>query len=725
MAVIVVGDVDPAAVERQIADEFSAMAPRSPQAPAVDLGAVPDFKGVKTLYHSEPQAQATDVVIACTVPYAHQPDTAAYRAGLLPRALAIRMLNRRLSALSKNEKAPFIRAGSNVQEAYNLFRQASVDVVCRPGQWTAALSVADQELRRALVEGFRPDELRDAAADLRNDLAQAAQAAPGRRSGELANEIAESLVGQRVFTNPADDLAMYGAALAGITPADCAAALRTAWRSPGRYVFVAGNAVIGGDANASIASAYTNTLGVGVTQGAHPVSDWAYADFGAPGKVASRKYVDDLDFTEIAFANGVRLNLKRTDFESNTVRVAARLGAGQLTEPAATEPGLSAFAGLTFTAGGLGRHSSADLRRILAGRKVGVRFSSTLDAFTLTGDTDREDLALEFQLLAAYLSDPGYRPDTVVDARKRIDVDYVKFSHTVRGPLALQVPKLLFSDDPRFGLPPRDVMMARSLDEVKAWLAPTLSSGALEVSVAGDFGIEDAIEDAAKTIGTLPKRDPRPPLDDQRRVSFPSEPFAKDIPVDTADTKSLVAAYWPTSDGMDVHRARRLGVLASVLSERLREKVRGQLGNAYTPSVASSASDVFPGFGYIVAILEVDAAKAAGIEKLMVAVAGDLAARGLHDEEIVRIKDQLVTSALETERTNKYWMTVLGRAQEKPEVLDWARTRRSDIESITKADIDSLAKSYLAPERASRVIVHPAIAAPGKTTTVVPPPDAM
>ena len=301
----------------------------------------------------------------------------------------------------------------------------------------------------------------------------------------------------------------------------------------------------------------------------------------------------------------------------------------------------------------------------------------------------------------------------------------MRLEHTVRGPLALQVPKLLFSNDPRFGLPPKAAMMARDLDEEKAWLAPTLSSGALEVSLAGDFGIEEAIEDAARTIGTLPKRDPRPPLDNLRRVSFPSRPFAKDIPVETADAKSLVAAYWPTSDGMDVHRARRLGVLASVLSERLRGKVREQLGNTYTPSVASSASDVFPGFGYIVAILEVDPARAKDIEKLMVSVAGDLGARGTAEEEIARTKDQLVTSILETERTNQYWMTVLGRAQENPDVLDWARTRRSDFESITKADIDSLARSYLAPERVSRVIVHPAISQPGKSTTVVPPPDAM
>jgi zinc protease len=69
-------------------------------------------------------------------------------------------------------------------------------------------------------------------------------------------------------------------------------------------------------------------------------------------------------------------------------------------------------------------------------------------------------------------------------------------------------------------------------------------------------------------------------------------------------------------------------------------------------------------------------------------------------------------------------MTVLGRAQEKPEVLDWARSRNADFKSISKADIDALAKAYLEPEAASRVIIHPAVVVPPPAAKVIPPVDA-
>ncbi len=494
MAVVVVGDIDPEAIEKQIVSAFSGLTPRAPEPPPVDLGSVAQFKGNRFLFHPEPEAPDTQIVIASTVPDPHHPDTAAYRLSILPRSLAIEMLNRRLSILAKKENAPFIRASTNVEESFNLYRESEIEISCRGENWSAALGVADQELRRAQAFGFRADELKEAVADFRNDLEQGVKTAPTRRSEDLAEEIAEDLLERNVFTSPADDLALFRPALDRITPADCVLALRSAWTPASRYVFVSGNAKIPGDATAAIAAAYDRSQAIALSQPPSLTpSAWAYVNFGPPGKVAEKKHIDDLDITEVTFENGVRLDLKKTDFEANTIHVAARLGTGQLTEPAATEPGLSAFTGLTFTAGGLGKHSADDLTRILAGRTVESKFASTLDAFVLSGSTNREDLRLEFELLTASIADPGYRPEAQREARKRIDSEYNEFAHTSRGPLALEVGRLLASGDPRFGLPPKAAMMARSLDEEKAWLAPTLASGALEVSIAGDFDLDAAI----------------------------------------------------------------------------------------------------------------------------------------------------------------------------------------------------------------------------------------
>jgi zinc protease len=568
-------------------------------------------------------------------------------------------------------------------------------------------------------------------ADFRNNVVQAVKTESTRRSDSLAGDLADSLVDREVFTSPDDDLKLYGAALDHVTAAECAAALREAWSAKGRYVYIGGNATIGGVAAPIIRAAYLRAEGIDV----HPMNaqdkvSWGYTDFGAPGKVATKTHIDDLDITEVTFENGVRLNLKKTNFEADTIHVAVRLGTGQLTEPAGTEPGLSTFTSLTFTAGGLGKHSTDDLQRILAGKTVSAVLSSTPDAFVLKGETNREDLGLELQLVTAEITDPGYRPDALRLARKKIEDAYLSFEHTEKGPLSLHVANLLASGDPRFGLPPQAEMMARNLREEKEWLEPQLKSGALEVSMVGDFDLDYAIASVAATLGTLPARDARPDLSDRMKVSFPAHPFTKEYGIDSKIPKGVVAVYWPTSDGLDIHRQRRLSILGEILNDRLRIRLREQLQGTYAPNVLSTASDLFPGYGYIAAITVVEPSRSKEIQDSMVAVAWDLYTNGVTADELARTVNPVMTQVRETERSNNYWMTVLGRAQQKPEVLDWARGRHQDYQSISKADVDALAKLYLSSDNASRVTIRPyatpALSGPLLVApTPTPPPDGM
>ncbi|MFL6543761.1 MAG: hypothetical protein ACJ8LM_01080 [Candidatus Udaeobacter sp.] len=69
-------------------------------------------------------------------------------------------------------------------------------------------------------------------------------------------------------------------------------------------------------------------------------------------------------------------------------------------------------------------------------------------------------------------------------------------------------------------------------------------------------------------------------------------------------------------------------------------------------------------------------------------------------------------------RTNNYWLNgVLARAQEKPEVLDWARTRLADVKEITTAELSALAKEYLVHARASHATVLPTVEKKGSRET--------
>jgi len=178
--------------------------------------------------------------------------------------------------------------------------------------------------------------------------------------------------------------------------------------------------------------------------------------------------------------------------------------------------------------------------------------------------------------------------------------------------------------------------------------------------------------------------------------------------VPTEIPKGIVAIYWPTTDSRDVKVARRLSLLGEVFADRLRIKVREELGGAYSPGAGNSSSDTYHGYGYMMANVTVDPERAGEIADVVISIAADLAANGVTPDELDRARLPVLTSIRESARTNAYWIgSVVSSAQEFPQRLDWSRTRTTDFETIPKADIDALAKAYLGADRATRVVVLP------------------
>jgi zinc protease len=706
--VIVAGDISAHEIIPLLSSTFSEVKAHAPKAAEPNLGQVVTALGIKTAFDPEPDASATTVSITAIKPYSYTPDTRATRLAHLKRDIAVAMLSRRLSILSKKDQSPFNEAEVSSDEEYQFLSSSSISLTSDPTRWQASLSVAEQELRRALLYGFTQTELDQVVANIRNALKQAVAGSKTRRSSDIADSLVDTLAAKQVFTSPEQDLSFYEPELGHITPEVCLKALRLAFSAPGRYVIVAGNTSIPGDAKTVIEKTYQESSKVHVNPPEGQKNEpFAYTSFGAPGQVVENRKVSDLDLSLIRFSNGVALNFKHTPFEANRIRISVRIGAGKLTEPK-NKAGLGFYTNITFNAGGLSKHSQDDLERILAGKTVGANFSVNADAFHFTGTTTREDLLLEFQLLTARITDPGYRPEASRIALKQIDEIYNSFAHDARGPLETTVPIALANFDNRFGFPSKSIFMKRNLDEVKTWLAPEFAHGPIEIAVVGDIDEASVISVVAQTFGALPKRAKKPDYKNERKVSFPSEPFSENLTVVTEIPKGIVQLTWPTDDSKNVFRSRRLNLLASIMSDRLRLKVREQLGGAYSPAAYSEPSDTFTHYGQINAECSVAPDQASLIAETIKSISYELSTKGITQDELNRAKLPILTSIKESKRTNMYWlMTVLANCQEYPDRLESSRTRQSDYESVTKDEIDALAKRYLSPDKAFQVIVRP------------------
>jgi len=107
--------------------------------------------------------------------------------------------------------------------------------------------------------------------------------------------------------------------------------------------------------------------------GEQTAAQFAYTDFGPAGTVVEDKMIADLGIRNIRFANGVMLNLKKTDFEDNRIRYSIRIDGGEL-HFGKDKAVLSRLMSGAYVSGGLLAHDIEDLRSILAGTTVSAGF---------------------------------------------------------------------------------------------------------------------------------------------------------------------------------------------------------------------------------------------------------------------------------------------------------------------------------------------------------------
>ena len=714
ITLIVSGDIKPETFLPLIKEYFGPIAPRT-ESPNPDLGKF-ESSGFQATLHREPEAPSVSVRLNTISPFTLGPDRVERRAKELQLEAANFIVSRRFERISRQPNAPFTQAGTGNERDLDAFEFSYVMAECQPAQWQAALNVIEQELRRALDYGFTAAEVTEARAYFLNNYEEAAKAAPTRKSSELAEELAQSLDDNEVFTSPAQDLELAKPVLAALTADQCLAVLKQAWSHSGRRLFVSGNLDLP-DAAKTLTAAYDQSAATKIDKPAdNGAAAFAYTSTGTPGQIAESKELADLGITQLRFANNVRVNLKPTDFEKDKIHILVEFGGGKLDLPV-DKPALALVADHVFTEGGLGKHSADELEQLLAGKNVGADFSTGSDFFALGGETSPRDFRLELELLKAYLTDPGYRPEALALARRMMPMLFLSLRQNVEAVLQNEVPRFLAGDDYRFGFPTEAQAEALTMDDLRAWLAPILQNSYMEISIVGDFDKDAMTAALAQTFGTLPARaDKRADYSATLNVKFPAsaEGTVKTFSVPSTIPKAEAFVCWPTCDQSDIQRVRVLSVLAEVFSDRLRVQVRQKLGEAYSPDVANNSNDVYPGYGYALALISADPKLTAELADDARAIGDELAKSGVTQDEFDRAITPVRKSIVEYRRQNTYWLArVLAGSQAFPQRAERARTLATAYDQITPEQVSAAAKEFLGADRAVRVLIVP-----------VPPPAA-
>ena len=715
---IAVGDFDPAAMEAKIKARFSDWSPFGPPTAEPDLGPV-EPRGLTTKVIHVP-GSSTRALIAWVQPYDASPDSAAKRRRDTVEGLGLAVLNRRLQTLVNAQHPPFLGARASFENLLHSDKVAMVEAVSQPQAWRPALDAADREVRRLVAHGVGQGELGREIIETRASLMNAVAGAATRATPTLANGLVDAADENQVFTDPAEDLALFEQDVKGLTAAEVNAATRRVFAGAGPFVELATpESIEGGDAMLAVEydKAHAEPVSASVAQAS---ATWPYASFGKPGAVVERSDIADLGAVAVRFANGVGLIVKPTQLSKDQVLISVSVGTGR--EGLPRDHPVAGWATAGFVSGGLKAISLEDGQRALAGRIYGAKFTIGDQAFELAGATDPKDLATQLQVLAAYVADPGFRPEAFQRIRAAYLTALAQLQATPEGVLGRDLEGLLHAGDPRWAFPTRGELDAARPGDLESVLAGPLATGRLEVTIVGDVTVPKAIERVAATFGALPARPAAATLPPEaRRAAFPP-PAASPVALTHGgrSDQAIALIAWPlTGFYTDMERSRAAMLAGEVLQNRILDQVRIAQGDTYSPETEAELSETFPRYGVAFSMVQTPPAKVAAFYASVAAITADMRARGVTADELARARNPRVAGIEKARLTNEYWLTRLAGALADPRRLDLIRTTLPDYAKITVADVQAAARAYFTDDRAWKLVVEPAEIGGGESRTAV------
>jgi len=606
------------------------------------------------------------------------------------------VLTKRLARLSESPNPPIAAGEASRSDVFETGSASCIDLGVRDRNWRAALKAAAVEVRRLDLYGITPAEMTATRDQIRAGLEAGLAGGNSMTQKARADLILANFLLGGTIDSVEEDHRVLSKALDQIDPEKTLAEFHRVWSKANGplLVLVSPTAV----APAELSNAWREAMSgpPPARPVDRPTNAWAYTDFGPPGAVASREPIDNLDATRITFANGVRVNYKFVSNMPDKVFVRIRFGAGQEELP----PG-AGFAGelgaLLLRSGGLGKNDFHDTVGLCETHVCDVRMTVARDSFVLDGATRVSDLDVQLQLLTAFLTDPGFRPE--VDAQlptatsfafRQLRVDPGSVANEA---LQNALPRPHVAD-----LPTETEAAKINSAEFRRLLQRPLTSDALEVTVVGDIDEATLTTALAKTLGAIPAR----AVADHVRPDAPHVRFAETAPPtlhathDGPTDKAAVVLTWPlfvwTPERL--REDRTLQVLSGMLQDALIDTVRRKLGKTYSPAVQVSLPR-----GGDQGNLNVELITAPGDVDAVVAetrrIVADFAAGQLTAEALERTRRPIIDDAQSREVTVGWWMDTLDQSAAHPDKIAAAQSWQTDFSSITLDEVKAAAKRWL------------------------------
>jgi zinc protease len=712
MAVIAVGDIDAAGMAGRIRDAFGGLTARAPARAEPDHG-VPFDEPLLAGVTTDPEVTSSSVEVVRR--RAHEPEDRVgdYRRALVENMVS-RMINARLSEIGRRPDAAFLGAGVGGGTLGPLVDSFSVGANVQDGRIADGLEAVATESTRVREFGFTDSELDRVKRSLLAFYGRAYSERDKTESGSYVREYVSRFLTGEPSPGIEYEYQLVQSLLPGITTDEVSTMAKRLLADDSRVVLA-----VSPDKGGIAIPTAAELTGVLAAADKAPVTAWADAALTRgllearpePGAVTSRGEIPAVGVTKVTFANGVEAWLKPTDFKNDQVVFTMTAPGGASLAPPDDFENASLATGYVMLSG-VGGLKPTELQKLLAGRIANATPFIGLSSHGISGSSTPGELETALQLLYQEFTAPSDDPNAIALIRRQLTA---AVANREKNPLQVFSEKVaaVNTSDHYTSRPPTAATVDRlDPDVMERYYRARFSNAAdFRFTMVGNFTVDEVVPLLARYVGSLPSTGAAASTFKDVGIHFPATVQRAEVVKGEEPRSQAVVAFF-ADPPPDFDERESLSAAMTVLSTRLRDQLREDLGQTYTVSVRRSQPLPQRGAGYIAVQFGAAPENVHGMVDRVLEEVRKLQQDGPPADLVASAKESARRSYETATEQNRFWLSRLDSArmfhEDPAEILQ----DPEKIAGVTPASVQAMFKEFFPLDRYTVVTLVPAAAKP-------------
>ncbi|MFA6199716.1 MAG: insulinase family protein [Bacteroidales bacterium] len=709
MAVILVGDFDADEMEKKVIDFFTMTDPACTPTVRPTI-TIPDNKEPLVCVATDKEATSTSITFLYKHPSKEIKTIGDFREQKLVYGLFEEMFTDRLRELADKKDCPFI----NAYAGYGSFLARPTDafqgyISSKEGKVLKSLEAAMTENQRLVQHGFLQAELDRAKEALLTKYDQAAKEESKTESGNIAAALVDNFLDQEPMPGARIENKYAQGLMDGITLEEVNALINK-WITDDNFVLTVQMPEKKGvkiptekdllDVVAKVKNSKTTPWIDNVKTEPFLVKE------PKAGKITKTQKNEKFGYTEYTLSNGATVIIKPTTLKNDEITISAQSAGGSSLYNDDEMINVK-FATNIIDGSGIGNYNNAQLMKFLKGKTVGLSPAiGDLDE-TISGSSSPADFETLLQYLYMYFEAPRKDKEVLDKTISQLETQINMVKNKPEFAFQEEWIKTMYPNDKRQIILPTEAQLKQmNIDKMyKIFRERFADASDFTFTFVGNIDEAKDLPLIEKYIGGMPAKGKKEQWKD-RSTSFAKGVVDKVVYKGEADKGLMVVVSNKTFNWNDKERLATK-MLNNVCSIKLTETIREEMGGTYSPYFQLSYEKYPKAEATMLCYYTCDPTT---VDKLTTATFGVLDKimnEGPTDEDIAKVKEQLIKGRQTQMQENDYWSSSINGSRWYGTQMQTIEEYTAAVNAITKADIQEVAKKYLDHKDYVRVSLKP------------------